>query len=230
MKTGLREMKGREDFLMELKELKPLVGSQVIIWGYRTLQGFLIRWLQFLWLGVKRAPTHVQKVYNGIWDISAEAKGVVLVDRLEVLRRAKRVKIVVHKLYKQPDAEKNFQKISNKYLKKPYDFYFYFNMALRVFMVFIPLVLVWTFIINSYFISVLIIFIILIYWPFRRFLLNKSKNSWACAEISNCLDKEMGVETGIDIDHNSSPLYYHRLSIACSDFELLYDSGWIGKR
>lgn len=213
---------------MEMKELKPLVGAQVIVWGTRTFQGFLISWLQFLWLGVKNAPSHIQRVYNGIWDISAEAGGVVLVERTDVLRKARRVKIVVHRKYRQSGMEQGFQKICDQHLKKRYDFYFYLNSILRIVVGFFPLVLVLLFMINPGFVSVLLLF--LFYWPFRRFLLNKSRNFWACAEFSNSLDSEMGVKTGIEIKESFSPLYCYRISIVCSDFKTLYDSGWIGKQ
>lgn len=74
------------------------------------------------------------------------------------------------------------------------------------------------------------IIVIILYWPVRRYLKNKSKRSWACAELSNVLDRDMGIDTGIDINHNTSPLYYYRLSRASSDFETLYDSGSISRK
>ena len=215
--------------MREMEVMKPPVGAHVLVWGYRTIHGIIVRWLQYFWLGAKNAPTHIQRIYNGVWDISAEVKGVVLVDRLKVLKNVKRVKIVVHTLCTDPGMEKKFQKISDKYLKKPYDYYFYFNVALRVFIVFSPFIIIWTLMINGHFVLVLVLILIVLYWPIRRFLLNKSKNSWACAELSNCQDKEIGIGTGIHIHHNTSPLYYHRLSEACTDFKLFYDSGWIRK-
>ena len=220
----------RDEFLDDLKKLEVPVGAHLIIWGAGTFVSFIITWLQYFWLGVKNSPTHIQRAYDKNRDISAEWNGVKLVHRIKKLSKVKRVKIVFHKKYLDSGVKKKFSEVCEKYINAPYDYYFYFLVTLRIFLLFLVLAFIWTLIINAFFITLLMIIVIILYWPVRRFLKNKSKRSWACAELSNVLDRDMGIDTGIDINHNTSPLYYYRLSRASSDFETLYDSGNISRK
>ncbi len=227
MDDKLSQEKSRADYIKELPDLDLPVGAHIILWGEWTIFHRIMILLQYLWLGVKNAPTHVQRVYDQSQDISAEGKGVMLIDRLNSLKKAKRIKIVIHKKLREPGMGETFKTICDKYLDAPYDKYFYYLVVLRIFTFFLPFLFIWTLFLNLPLISILIALLVILYWPVRKYLMFKSRSSWACSELSNSLDRDIGIDTGIDIHHNTSPLYYYRLSRAASDFKELYDSGRI---
>lgn len=230
MNTKLSSQKTREQYHKELQNLELPIGAHVIVWGSWTFAHKIMAWLQYLWLGEKNAPAHVQRIYNKSRDISAEAKGVLLVDRIDSLKKADRIKIINHKKFLEPGMQEKFTNTCQDYLNAPYDSYFYFLVVLRIFTFFLPLVLIWTFFLNIPLLMLLIILLIILYFPIRRFLTSRSKFSWACSELCNSMDRKLGIDTGIDIDYNTSPIHYYRLSRASSDFQELYDSGWIARK
>lgn len=227
MKEKKAQKKAKEEYFEELEKQDFPIGSHIIVWGYGTLMSRLIGVLQYLWLGVKKPPTHIQRAYDKEQDISAEWSGVKLVDRKKSLQKVKRVRIAVHAKFSEPGMSEKFPEISNRYLNTPYDFFFYLLVTLRIFLAFAPFVFIWTLLINVWAVSILIILFIIIYWPISNILRFRSERSWACAELSNQQDHDMGIETGIDINTNTSPLYYFRISRAATDFKVLYDSGWL---
>ena len=227
MDVKLSQKKSRDDYIKELQDLDLPVGAHIILWGEWTIFHRIMILLQYLWLGVKNAPTHVQRVYDQSQDISAEGQGVMLIDRLNSLKKAKRIKIVIHKKLKESGMGETFKTICDKYLNAPYDKYFYCLVVLRIFTFFLPFLFIWTLLLNLPLISILIALLVILYWPVRKYLTFKSGSSWACSELSNSLDRDLGIDTGIDIHNNTSPLYYYRLSRAASDFKELYDSGRI---
>lgn len=230
MGAKLARQKSREQYYNELRNLDLPIGAHIIVWGRWTIFHKIMIWLQYLWLGEKNAPTHVQRSYNKSQDISAEAKGVTLIDRVDSLKKADRIRIVIHKKLLEPEMEESFKITCRKYLDAPYDCYFYFLVVLRIFTFFLPFVFIWTLFLNMPFLLILIVLLIILYWPVRRYLMSKSKYSWACSELCNSMDRNLGIDTGIDVDHNTSPLYYYRLSRAASDFREWYDSGWISRK
>jgi hypothetical protein len=224
------QKKSREQYHKELQGLDLPIGSHIIVWGSWTFAHKIMTWLQYLWLGEKNAPAHMQRAYNVSQDISAEAKGVMLIDRIDSLKKADRIKIVNHKKLQEPGMAEKFIITCRDYLNTPYDSYFYFLVVLRIFTFFLPFALIWTLFLNMPFLIPLIVLLIILYWPVRRYLTAKSKYSWACSELCNSIDRNLGIDTGIDVDHNTSPNYYYRLSRASSDFRELYDSGWIASK
>lgn len=229
-KSTRTKKKPRKQYHKELQNLELPIGAHIIVWGHWTIFHKLMIWLQYLWLGEKNAPAHVQTTYNKSRDISAEVNGVVLIDRIDSLKKADRIKIVIHKKLLEPGMEEKFTNTCEKYLNAPYDMYFYYLVVLRIFTFFLPFVVIWTLLSNMRFLLILAVLLLILYWPVRRYLTAKSKYSWACSELCNRLDRDMGIDTGIDIDDNTSPIYYYRLSRASSDFRELYDSGWITRK
>lgn len=227
MNDALTQKKSREQYLNELQNLDLPIGAHIIVWGNWRFVNRIMSWLQYLWLGEKNAPAHMQRVYNKNHDISAEAKGVMLIDRMESLKKADRIRIIHHNKIMQPGMDEKFIATCSNYLNAPYDSYFYFLVVLRIFTFFLPFIFIWTLFLNVPFLIPLILLLIILYWPVRRYLTTKSKYSWACSELCNSIDRHLGIDTGIDIDHNTSPNYYYRLSRASSDFQGVYDSGWI---
>lgn len=227
MNEALTSKKPREQYHKELQDLNLPIGAHIIVWGKWRFVNRLMSWLQYLWLGEKNAPAHMQRVYNKNQDISAEAKGVMLINRMESLKKADRIKIINHKKLMQPGMDEKFIFTCSNYLNAPYDSYFYFLVVLRILTFFLPFIFIWTLFLNIPFLIPLILIIVILYWPVSRYLTTKSKYSWACSELCNSIDRNLGIDTGIDIDHNTSPNYYYRLSRASSDFQEVYDSGWI---
>lgn len=229
-KSARKKKKSKKQYYNELQDLDLPIGAHIIVWGRWTIFHKIMIWLQYLWLGEKNAPAHVQRTYNNSQDISAEASGVTLIDRVDSLKKADRIRIVIHKKLLEPGIEEKFKTTCRKYLDTPYDCYFYFLVVLRILIFFLPFIFIWTLFMKLPFLLILIGLLIILYWPVRRYLISKSKFSWACSELSNRMDRELGIDTGIDIDHNTSPLHYYRLSRASSDFQELYDSGWISRK
>jgi len=226
-----KEKKSRDGFLLELDKLEIPTGAHVILWGSGSIVSRLIAFIQWIWLGVRNAPTHVQRSYNKYLDFSAEWNGVRLIDREKKYRKARRVVIALHAKFQEEGIEGQFVKNCNKYNNAKYDFFFYFLVLFRVFIIFSPIVMLWTGIVKPLSMIPMAIIYAIIYWPLNAILRRKSKKSWACAELSNQQDNELGIPTGIKINHNTSPLYYHRIiQAAPQEFDVLIDSGWLSKK
>jgi hypothetical protein len=210
--------------ISELKKLTPPVGSYVLV-----IASLVVRVLQWFWLGIW-SFTHIQRVYDSEHDISAESSGVKLVDRIESLKGAKRVviyranekSIILHFI----PFEMRFQDIADKYLNTKYDFWFYVLVAMRIFLFFIPIV---SLILSGNFTYLLgfLVVCLIIYVPLNRVLHNLSDSTWACAELSNALDCDLGVPTGIpkEMSFVSSPWQIKCMCESRGD-EVLFDSGW----
>jgi hypothetical protein len=218
----------------ELKKLTPPVGSYVLVWG----SGFfskVVQILTYFWLGIKNAPSHVQRVYDSERDISAESSGVKLVDRIESLKSAKRVVVfcppesmfeLSPNHYKIMYDHVNYVDIANKYLNTPYDFWFYVLVAGRIFTFFIPFFAGYLIVQGLWGALLGLIAICFhLYFPFRAWLHKKSKKAWACAELSNALDCDLGISTGIhkEMSFVSSPWGIKCMCESRGD-ELLFDS------
>jgi hypothetical protein len=213
--------------LNELAKLTPPVGSYVLV-----IASLVVRVLQWFWLGIW-SFTHVQRVYDSTRDISAESGGVKLVDRIESLKNAKRVVICYNKKYntqkrykKQVDNYDWFRHIAKMYLNTKYDFWFYVLVAGRILAFFIPF-FAWYIIVQGLWGALLGLIAICfhLYMPFRSWLHKKSQKAWACAELSNALDCDLGISTGIpkEMSFVNSPWGIKCMCESRGD-ELLFDS------
>lgn len=217
----------RKRFIAALKALDVPEGAYVLIWT----KGFvskIITYLQQKWLGVKDAPTHIERAIDSKKDISAEPKGMMQVDRVEELKNVRRAVIWVRKEFDSQRTREKFREAWKSIEGTKYDFFFYVLVILRIFTFFIPAALLYTGIISKFWILVTVIILVVIYFPIKLWLKGKAKKTWACSESSNFMDRKCSIKTGIEIDHNSSPLHYWRMAQAYPKVnKTIFDSGWI---
>jgi hypothetical protein len=203
----------------ELKKLTTPVGSYVLV-----VSSLVVRVLQWFWLGIW-SFTHIQRVYDSERDISAESSGVKLVNRVDALKSAKRV-VVYRGPHHHLSPESFRENVANRYLDTPYDFWFYVLVAGRILVFFMPFFAGYLIVQGLWGALLGLIAICFhLYFPFRAWLHKESQKAWACAELSNALDCDLGVSTGIpkEMSFVSSPWGIKCMCESRGD-ELLFDS------
>ena len=207
---------------MSKKKVKLLIFFIANSWPVAALQSMLY------WVPLRDVFTHVEiGLSDEDFNMSAEFKGVIKVDRKKVLEYRK------HEIYEvelpKDKIEKAREVIINILAAKyKYDFYFYIRWFCNIMISAVPLFAI-AFNFSIYYLLALF----LIYVPINLLLKKLAKNAWACAEITCKALYMIGIDFGFSKKYAASSPHVLRLIIMFiakhSDLKIKKTTGTVAK-
>lgn len=177
-------------------------GDVVLIWG-KSLDAKFVSCVVSTLFGIKNPATHVQLAMDSKLDLSAEMKGIQLVNREISIKKAKKVIIARHAGMSKEKREE-LASISKQYIGKPYDYFLYILWYMRVSLLFAPLV--W-----------------LILQPYHNWLKQRARKSYSCSELVSEILNKVGFSFGIDDHTNAAPSDIYQVVKACEEWKIIFE-------
>lgn len=221
MKLMKRRMKKKK---IDLTGYYPKPGDFIVSWG-RGFFSWLVMFLVYLKDGTKNSPSHNMHVHNSKWIASAEMSGYKKVSLWKRLDECKRVMIF---RFDEMKEVKMFElsNLTRVYFNKLYDFALYFIKLFQVMIIFVPVYLYYSSKLGLKETVLLIIGLIVLYFPVMAVLRKLEKFTVACSEAEGELYKKIGLLKGVKDATNLSPQTWLWILLNNSKVKLIFDSDW----
>lgn len=182
---------------------------------------WIIRFLTWLQTGDRFQFSHIAIAYSNSLIASAEIKGFIMIPLEKVFRRIFKVVIYRYKNITIETQENIRESIENR-LNTNYDLFMYPLHITRINLYFMIGELILA-AFGGWKVFLIVVFVlIVIYWPIRKYLMQRESKTYGCSEITTEILLENKMMRGIVDPTNISPqVVYYILNNG--NFDIVYD-------